>query len=465
MASTSINPTSMANSLATAYTQAAQDQLTTQTNKAQATSTALTSLRSALSTFNTALTSLSAKKGLTQNTATFSNTAIGTATANATAQAGSYSFFVEKLATGSQVAYQDLPAAAASEGGPIVVQMPDGAKINVTLADADGDGTISQAEVARAINLAPDNQGKLTATTVSANGKTQLVLTAAQTGGVVDPVTGVVPNITIDASGLPAGTLQTALGGAPNVLAAAQNAVVWLGAQGTGIKLEQASNTFTSIPGVSITFNQAMSAGATPVTLTVAGDASGTAANVQSFVDAYNALDKVLDGLTASGSADGKTSAGVFASDAGIRALRGKLSSILRQSFGGLSAIDLGVTSDRNGNLNLDSSKLAKALAAHPDGLSQVFGSTSITSGSGSGLLGALNDYAGVWLNSANGLLKSRQDSVQRTQTALTDKQTRLDATFKLYYERYLQQFSALQTLQDQMSQTSDMFSSLSTSG
>ncbi|MBS0372615.1 MAG: flagellar filament capping protein FliD [Proteobacteria bacterium] len=463
MASTSINPTSMANTLATAYTQPAQDQLTTQTSKAQATATALNSLRSALNTFNNAVTSLSAKKGLSQNTATFSNPAIGSASATSTAQAGSYSFFVEKLATGSQVAYQDLPAAAASEGGPIVVQMPDGTTINVTLADADNDGTISQSEVARAINLAPTNQGKVTATTVSANGKTQLLLTAAQTGGAADPLTGVVPNITIDASGLPSGNLKTALAGGPNVLAAAQNALVWLGAQGSGIKLEQASNTFTSIPGVSISFNQAMTAGAAPVTLTVASDASGTAANVQTFVDAYNALNKTLDSLTAAGSADGKTSAGAFASDAGIRALRGKLSSILRQNFGGLSVIDLGVTSDRSGVLSLDSSKLSKALAAHPDGLSQVFGGTSTTGGSG--LLGALNDYAGVWLNSANGLLKNRQDSVQRTQTELTDKQTRLDATFKLYYERYLQQFTALQTLQDQMSQTTDMFSSLSTSG
>lgn len=462
MASTSINPTSMANSLATAYTQVAQDQLTTQTNKAQATSNALTSLRSALSTFNGALTALSAKKGLTQSTATFSNTTIGTATATSTAQAGSYSFFVEKLATGSQVAYQDLPAPAASEGGPIVVQMPDGTQINVTLADADNDGTISQSEVARAINLAPANQGKLTATTVSANGKTQLLLSAAQTGGLADPVTGVVPNIAIDASGLPAGTLKTALGGSPNVLVAAQNAVVWLGAQGTGIKLEQASNTFTSIPGVSITFNQAMAAGSAPVTLTVAGDASGTAANVQTFVDAYNALNKVLDSLTATGSADGKTSAGAFASDAGIRALRGKLASILRQSFGGLSALDLGVKSDRSGTLSLDSAKLGKALAAHPDGLSQVFGSTSATGSSG--LLGAFNDYAGVWLNSANGLLKNRQDSLQRAQSALTEKQTRLDATFKLYYERYLQQFTALQGLQEQMGQTSNLFSSLSSS-
>lgn len=462
MASTSINPTSMANSLATAYTQAAQDQLTTQTSKAQATSTALTSLRSALSNFNSALTALSAKKGLVQNTATFSNPAIGTASATATAQAGTYSFFVERTAAASQVAYQDLPVASASEGGPIIVQMPDGTQVNVTLADSDKDGMISQSEVARAINLAEGNQGKVTATTVNTNGKIQLVLTAGQTGGVLNVAGTGIDNITIDTSKLAAGPLQTALAGAPNVLVAAQNAVVWLGDQGSGIKLEQPSNTFTSIPGVSITFNQSMSVGSAPVTLSVASDSSGTAANVQTFVDAYNALNKTLDSLTASGSANGKTSAGAFVSDAGIRALRGKLSSILRQSFGGLSVMDLGVASDRSGVLSLNSAKLSKALAAHPDGVSQVFGSTS--TGNSSGLLGALNEYAGVWLNSASGLIKNRQDSLQRAQSALTEKQSRLDTTFKLYYERYLQQFTALQTLQDQMSQTSNLFSSLSTS-
>lgn len=461
MATSSINPTSMANTLATAYTQPAQDLLTTQTNKAQATATALTSLSSALSTFTSALNTLSAKKGMVQNTATFSNSAIGTASATSTAQAGNYSFFVEKLATGSQVAYQDLPAAAAQDGGPITVQMPDGTQINVALADADGDGTISQSEVARAINLAPTNQGKVTATTVTANGKTQLLLAAAQTGGVAD-ANGNVPNITIDASQLPASALKTALSpvGGPNVLVAAQNAVVWLGAQTTGIKLEQASNTFTSIPGVSITFTQAMSAGSTPVTLSVATDSSGTTANVQSFVDAYNALNKALDGLTAAGSADGKVKTGAFASDSGIRAMRNKLSSILRQSFGGLNVIDFGITSDRNGVLSVDSTKLAKGMAAHPDGLSQVFGSTGLTTSSG--LLGAMNQYADVWLNSASGLIKNRQDSVVRDQTALTDKQSRLDATFKQYYDRYLQQFTALQTLQDQMGQTSNLFSSTS---
>ncbi len=97
------DPATMASSLATAYTQSAQDLLTAQSKAAQATSTALTKLQSALSTFTSALSSLSAKKGLTQYSATLSSS-VGTATASATATPGNYSFFVEQVATAHQVA-------------------------------------------------------------------------------------------------------------------------------------------------------------------------------------------------------------------------------------------------------------------------------------------------------------------------------------------------------------------------
>lgn len=449
-----INPTSMASSLATAYTQAAQDLLTTQTTRAQSTATALTKLKSALSTFNTALDTLSAKKGMTQNSASFSST-VGTATASASAQAGTYSFFVEQLATTSQVAFEDLPAVPVVLGGPLAVQLADGSTINLNLvaADTDSDGAISQSEIARAINQSSDNQGKVTATVVTTGSSTQLVLTAGQSGAA--------GAITLDTSGLPASALKTALD-APKVMVAAQDAVVWLGAQGSGIRMQQGSNTFTSIPGVSMTFTRAMSAGDAPATLTVAADSSGTSANVQAFVDAYNALEKALDELTASGDSSKGVAAAAFASDAGVRGLRSRLSSILRQDFNGLSLMDYGIKTNRDGSLTLDSSKLTKTLAANPDGLSEVFGSTSAASSSG--VLGAFSSYVDLWTDSVSGQIKSRQDTVQRVQTSLTSKQTQLDDRFQRSYERYLKQFTALQALQSQMEQTTSIFDALGTS-
>lgn len=452
---TTVDPTSMASSLATAYTQSAQELLTAQTAKEQNTSTALTKLQSALTAFNTALSTLSAKKGVTQNTATLSNSAIGSATAAATAQAGSYSFFVEQLATASQVAFEDLPAVAVALGGPIVVNLADGSTISLNLvdADADADGSISQSEIARAINQSSDNGGKVTASMLTVGGATQLVLSAGHSGAA--------GAITLDASGLPAGALKTALS-APKELVVAQDAIVWLGAQGSGIKMQQASNTFTPTTGVSVTFAQAMSGGATPVTLSVAADSSGTAANVQSFVDAYNALESVLDALTSTGDAENDVAAAAFASDSGIRALRSRLTSTLRQSFGGLSLMSFGVSSSRDGSLSLNTSKLSTALAAHPDTISSVFGST--TKGSSSGLLGALSTYLDGWTNSTSGQIKNRQTSVQKAQTSLTTRQSRLDDRYNSMYTRYLKQFTALQTLQAQMEQNTSIFDSLDSS-
>jgi flagellar hook-associated protein 2 len=433
--------------------------LTTQTTKAAGTATALGKLQSALSTFNSALSTLSAKKGVTQNSATLSNAAFGSATATPSAQPGSYSFFVEQTATASQVAFADLPAVAVALGGPVVVQLADGSTISLNLVDADADsnGSISQSEIARAVNQSSENGGKVTASVLTVGSTSQLVLTAGQSGAA--------GAITLDVSGLPGDTTTNALKNAlsqPKALVVAQDAVVWLGAKDTGIRLQQAGNTFTPTTGVSVTFSQAMSSGATPLTLSVAADATGTAANVKSFVDAYNALESVLDTLTSTGDAESDVAAAAFASDSGIRALRNRLTSTMRQSFGGLSLMNFGVAASRDGTLSLDSAKLAKAVAAHPDTLSGVFGSSA--KGSSSGLLGAFANYLEVWTNSASGQIKNRQNSVQKAQTSLTSSQSRLDDRYNSMYARYLKQFTALQTLQSQMEQNTSIFDSLASS-
>lgn len=448
------DPVTTASQLANAYVQAMQDQITSRKTAAQKTSTGLNTLKSALTAFNTALSGLSSttgSKGLRQYTATLSES-IGTASATSNAQAGTYSFHVEQVATAHQIAFADLPAVPVAFGGPLLVQLGDGSSINVNLvaADADGDGTITQSEIARAINTAEGNAGKVTASIMTVDGQQRLLLTAGNTG--TDS------KITLDASGLPAGALRDALSTSQE-LVEAKNAIVWLGGQG-GIRIEQASNTVTAIQGVSVTFTRAMQASDAPVTLTVESDNSATAANVQKFVDAYNTLQKALDNLTKVNT-DDRASSGVFASDAGVRALRSRLNSMIRQEFGGLTLAALGVKASRDGTLSLDSARLEKTLAANPSALDDFFGKSSITNGSG--LLGALSEYIDVWTKAGTGQIASRQTSVESIQKRLTERQTRLDAQYESVYQRYLQQFTQLQALQAQMSQTSGLFASMST--
>jgi len=285
---------------------------------------------------------------------------------------------------------------------------------------------------------------------LTVGGSTQLVLSSTTTGESSE--------ITVDASTLSDAALKAKFG-APNTLVAAKDAIVWLGAKDTGVKLQQASNTFTAIDGVSMTFTHAMAVGAPPTTLTVAGDSAGTASNVQNFVDAYNALNSTLDTLTNAGTSGG-AAPGTFASDASVRALRTRLNDMLRQQVGGVRLADFGVTADRDGKLSLDKTKLQTQLDATPDSLDTLFGSASVTASSG--LLGAVDKYLDAWLNSVNGKIVSRQASVQSVQKSAAERQTRLDKQYDSAYQRYLKQFTVLQNLQAQMAETSGMFDALS---
>jgi flagellar hook-associated protein 2 len=462
-----ITPASMASELANAYVSRAQKTLTAQTTKAQATSTALTKLQSALSAFDTAMAALSSKKSLIQRTATLTGSA-ATATATASAQPGNYSLFVEQTATKHQVAFEDLPAVPVALGGPLVVQLRDGTPFTVelTLADQNGDGLISSAEIARAINLAEQNDGKVTATTVTTGGRTQLILSSN--------TSGLGGQITLDASGLqgdlqtqfsPGGIKTPATDDSPAVLyatelSAARDAVVWIGDKGTGIRVQQGSNTFTGIEGVTVTLAQAMADGAAPLQLTVANDDGGTAANLQSFVTAYNALEKALDDLTALGK-NGSASA-AFASDAGVRSLRNQLANALRLEVDGVSLMSYGIKTSRDGSISLDQAKLDKTLAAKPEGLDALFGSASLSNPSG--VLGAFQATIKSWTNSSNGLLSQRQASVALIQKRATLGQERIEVQYNHAYNRYLAQFTKLQNLQSQMGQTSSMFAAMSTS-
>lgn len=448
---TDINPTSVASQFATAYIQPLQNRLTSQTKSVQSVSNALSKLRSALQAFDSVLGTLSGKKGMQASSAAFSSTAYGTVTASASAQPGTYSLFVEQIASAHQLACRNLPSVdlGAGSAGDLSIALAGGGSFTVALdaADSDGDGSLTPAETARAINQAAGNGGQVNAMLATVNGQSQLILSSTATGAA--------SRITLDTSAVLDGALKTSLD-AGSELVPAQDAVVWLGAQGSGVKLQQAGNTFTAIPGISMSFTQAMTAGQAPITLTIANDQSGTVANVNSFIDAYNTLNKALGQLTDTGSADSGTPAAAFASDAGVRAMQSRLNTLLHQQVGGLRLLDFGIAMDRNGNLVLDQKKLEQGLVAHPGSLDTLFGNTGITTSSG--VLGSLDKYLNSWLNVTNGQIKRRQDSVQNRQKALGTRQAQIEQQYSRVYERYLKQFTRLQQLQTQMSKTSDMF-------
>lgn len=450
----SYDPPSTAASLAEAYVSSRQNILAAQSKRASATAAALTKLKSAISAYQASLLSLSSTKTMLARSATFSNTAVGTATASATAAAGSYSFFVERLATANQVQYKGLTDTPA---GPGTIDVSLGGvsafSVNLSTADTDANGTLTARELAAAINAAPANASKVSASIVTINGTAELILTSQSTGAA--------SAITLTTSADMNATLKNALAPAnATQVVAAQDARVWLGAATTGTLITQASNTFTNIEGVSMTFTKAQASGEASVTLTVAADNAATTANVQKFVDNYNTLKSAIDALVDAGEPAKGEAAGAFSNDGGIRSLQARLVSILRQAApSGTSIAAYGITAARNGTLSLDSARLTKQLAVNPNGLDALIGSAS--AGSPSGIAGNLDTYLKQWSGSVDGQIAKRQEANSRLQATLVVRQAQIDKQYDSAYKRYLAQFSQLQGLQNQMASNTSMFDAL----
>ncbi|NVM79776.1 flagellar hook-associated protein 2 [Duganella sp. SG902] len=460
ISSPTYDPKTTAENLANAYVAGTKAILDGRSTRATATASALTTLGSALSAFQSSMSALaSGTKSVSANAATFSNTAIATASATSKAVAGTYSFYVEQLATSGQVSY-NVNDSVATNAGAMNVMLADGSSFQVDLANADSnmDGVLSAKEVAAAINSAANNGSRVTASTMTVNGQSKLVLTSAKTGA----ANGVA---SIDVSGLGDANLQSDLS-AQTTLTAAADAIVWVGGQ-AGTKVQQASNTFNVVDDVSFTITQAQAAGAAPVTMTVAADSSATATNVQSFITAYNTLLGVFDTLTAAGdhsaasSTDStpKSADAAFHSDAGVLNLRDRLNAALRAATGGISLINFGITAAKDGTLTLDTARLNKTIAANPGTLDSLFGRAGV--GVDSGVLGAMNKLTTAWTSSAGGYIASRRDAVTKQQTDIAERQATLQTQFDNAYQRYLAQFTKLQELQSSMTTTSNMFTAL----
>lgn len=437
------DPVATAAALAEKHISGLQANLKQRSERASATDKGLNTLRSALSTFQSSLATLAGgSKTMFAQSAVFSDTTVGSASAKSTAAPGSYSFYVEQLASAHQVSYS-LDENSGLTGSLVVKVGSAPITIDTASANTDGGG-LSPREIAAAINASPENTSLVTASVIAtAAGKYELVLTAKDSGAANTIA------VQYGAGPTPAAPFNT-----PKQLAPAADAVIRIGSA-TGTRITQPSNTFTNVDGVTMTFTKATTV---PVTLTVAADSGATGANVQAFVDAYNKLKSAVDGLVAPGDPSKGVVAGAFAGDSGMLSLRDRLVSLLRPA--GTDSLALyGITANRQGTLSLDTTRLNKALAANPSGLDTLIGSTAGTTPTG--LAGKLDAYLKSWTSSTNGQIKTRQDAASKLQIELTTRQTELDRQYDAAYQRYLMQFTRLQAVQNQMSNTSSMFDAL----
>ena len=255
-------------------------------------------------------------------------------------------------------------------------------------------------------------------------------------------------------------TDDTTLGVA--VTQAAQNAEFTVSGFTTTFSRE--SNVVNDVvSGVTLTLNKEGG----PVKIGVTTDAATVTENVKAVVTAYNALASFVDAQSevsqdTTGS-DGDVTTGPLAFDTTVRTIMDGLRNAISSKVDGLSGdysllAETGLTSTKDGTLSLDASKLADALAADEEGVSQLFGGLGSTSGAFDRVYQYLSDATGT-----GGLLEARNKSITDNLARLTDQIAASERSVSAFEANLRSQFSSLEVLVNNLkSQGSLLTSALS---
>jgi flagellar hook-associated protein 2 len=430
-----INVASLVSQLVAATQAPQQAIITSETQAVTANISALGTLKSALSSFQSALTPLSTPSAFNSETASSSDPTIFTATASAGAVNGSYQVTVSSLASAQQLLSGAFAGGASAAVGTGTLTVSLGStSFNVTI-DSSNDTLTG---IAGAINSASGNPG-VTATVVNGTDGAHLVLSSTLTGA--------------------ANTIQVTVGGGTGLSALAY------GSGNTGNYTQQASaqDASFSIAGVpytsaSNTVSDALSGvtftllGKTPnggsATLTVSNDTSSVQANIEAFVAAYNSLQSTFVSL---GSYDPTTgSAGPMLGNPVLTGTQNQVRHALYSLVGSSaynSLASIGITTNRDGSLSVNSAQLTAALSSNFGAVSSLFSSSG-------GIASQLNSQISAALASG-GTITSYSQTLVKRENALTQQSNDLQTQMSALSASLTRQYSQLNALLSSLQTTS----------
>jgi flagellar hook-associated protein 2 len=303
-----------------------------------------------------------------QAMATTSSDASVVATAATGAQAGNFSFNVTQLAAAQSSVFSGsvstTSATVVPPGTPLVItNTSSGTAVTINA------GTGSLSDVVAGINAS--NSG-VQATAVQASpGVYKLQLTSTSSGAAsAFTVAGIDPSL-----------------GSMNDTTAAADAQITVGTGAAAYTISSSSNTFSqALPGMTFTVSKL----ATGVSLTTASDDTGMATNIQTMVDAANA---VLTEISTDSAFNTQTeSASPLTGDYTAEQLADKILSTVSSAVGtGISAAQFGLTVTKDGQVAFDSDMFATAYAANPSGVASAFVANGTFAPSQPGLTGSVS--------------------------------------------------------------------------
>lgn len=412
-------------------------------------------LKSALNDFQTAMKDLNSAALFDKRSASSSNTSALTATATKTAAAGSYQIEVKNLAAASKVATAAQASTfKADDEQTLTIQLGENdAGIDVKIAAGS-----DLASIRNQLNTALKDKG-ITVNTIAdpASGKSRLVFSGKETGAGKDII--VTGKNGFDALDVDGRTSLTALDGTSTDQSKG-SIVKAADAQFTidGLLLKSATNKpADAISGVTFEL-LAKTEADKPLTLTVGQDTTTAASNVKKFVDAYNKLITTSNTLT-NVTKVGDDSAPVVGGLVGDATVRSLLSGIRNElvnpaGTGGISVLaDLGITTQKNGTLKIDDTKLKNALTENFDSVSKFLTGDD-------GLMSRVTSRISGF-SETGGILEQRISGLQGTLTDITKQKEALSLRADKMQTRLLAQFNAMESLIGKLNGTSSQLGSV----
>jgi flagellar hook-associated protein 2 len=355
-----------------------------------------------------------------------------TASASSSAATGTFSIQVERIAENHRMAaatvFTDTNTTKIGVAGDTLTITVGSSAFTVDI----GDKTLDEIRIA--INAASENSG-VTASTLQDDNGFHLTLSADDTGSSTA--------LTVAYSGVDPFSMQTLNSdrdAIPGFTAADLDAVLTIE---NSFTVTRSSNTIGDvINGVTLNVKTAGQS-----TLTVSRDTASVSAAAKKFVNAFNTVVSLLDELRG----------GVLRTDSGsLRNIDAQFRNILSSSAATDSTFSLlaqiGISTERDGTLSLNSTVFNDALSADFDGVADLFADPA-------------NGFAARLENLAKGLLETggifdgREESINREIRRIENRRASLEFRLEQKEAGLIKQFTALDTLIAQLQTTSSFLS------
>ncbi|MES2017418.1 MAG: flagellar filament capping protein FliD [Pseudomonadota bacterium] len=230
---------------------------------------------------------------------------------------------------------------------------------------------------------------------------------------------------------------------------AAQDAVIFVDT----VKVTKSSNTITdAIEGITLNLTATTATGVT-TKVSVTPQMADVKTAIEAYVKTYNEASKSMADLTAYDVSTGKGA--VLNGDGTVRSVQNQLRALIASSVtgapaGSASLTDIGITTQRDGSLAIDATKLNKALADPSKNLSALFAGVGTSRG-----FGAQMDVVLGRILSPVGTITSHTKSINSSIKDIGKQRDTLTARLVGVETRYRKQFSALDVAMASMTTTS----------